>query len=140
MLRRQRGAQLLHGEEALLDQQLAVPLARLGRRLLGGLDLQRVHAIAREQDAREGVEAGEARGPAHVAGAEERADLADTGCLDGQRAARPRPEHRGHQLRDGRLSQVALRQGWQQLEGVHGRNILAAVPGPTQENYPGFRH
>ena len=127
VLLRERGAQLVGGEQPLLDERLAVPLARLVRRLLRRFNLQRVDAVGGEQHVRQGAEAREAGGAAHVARAEERADLAGGGRLDGQGPARPRPEHRRHQLGDGGLAQVALRQRGEQLEGVHGRFILSGL-------------
>ena len=56
VLRAERGAELVGRQEALLDQDLAVPLPLAGRLLAAGIDVERVHPVIGEQDVRKRLE------------------------------------------------------------------------------------
>ena len=108
MLRRERAAQLLGREQSLLDEYLAVPRARLRRRLLGRFDLQGIRPVVREHHVRQRVRSGERGGAAHVAGSKEGPDFTRARGLDHQRATGSGAEHRRHQLGGARRAQVSL--------------------------------
>ena len=109
VLRGERGVELLGGEHALGHQHLAMAYLVGEGLLAAGVDVQRVDQLVLEEDVRERAEAGERARAAHVAGAEEHADLA-LRSFQPERAAGARAEDGGHQLGRAGVPQVPARQ------------------------------
>jgi len=95
MLLRERGAQLVGGEEALLHSISPCRL-RPSSGLLRRFDLQRVYAIGGEKHVRQGAEPLEAGSPAHVARAENARDLRRCRASPGPRVRSPATGDRRH--------------------------------------------